>query len=1568
MPSKKKKAAGKSKPKSKAVAKSSDGEVLSVDDVFKLADLYFRQPNILYSHQHNSYNKFLDFDIHHLLEQGDNTFFEKLGKEQSVRYKFEYTNIAIKPPLIDKESDELMFPSDARTRNMTYAVNVVATVTQIQEITDYATDEVRRSVIGHPEHEVVVATVPVMVRSKYCSLNIKKGYDKSECGYDPGGYFIINGSEKVVMALEKMAENYPLVFTKKDSSVITYNVQVNSRSQTNPSHAQILSIRMKRDGTMMLRVPILKEVPLFVVFRALGIEKEKNIIDYVVHDASDTKMANLAKQSLDDVVDDFGEKILTREAAIDYLVNKMKVTRKYTETDKDLKQRQKKKHLEDQLLNNFIPHIEGGLSEKAYYLGFMTHRLLDTVLERRKKDDRDSYINKRIDLTGVLMAELFKQLYRKMMSECNKYFNQRYNNDDKNPHNIINQIKPNVIEQGLKTALLTGAWGKRKGVAQMLQRLSYLYTMSSLRRVNSPTLDASTNKLTNPRHLHPTQVPMLCVVETPEGVKVGLVKNLSLIGNITVMRESQIHIIKGILKDHIEDLRDMKPIEFKEKTKVMLNGEWLGMVSDAETLYRKLKGDKLGGIIEQTVGIIFDRYTRELRINCDGGRLFRPVLRVENNRMLLQREHLDMIALEDVLDSVKISRWNEFLMKNPTLVEYLDAEEACYAMICEDRHTLENEYQRMQESIEHLKKVTDFSTVFNRYDELTFKRYTHCEIHQSLILGVVASNIPFCNHNQGPRNIFQYSQARQAMGVYITNYRDRLDISYILHHPQRPILNTRTSKYVNTDKLPAGENAIVAIACYTGYNQEDSVIMNKSAVDRGLFHSSSLKKYMAVIQKNQSTAQDDVFMNPDPEQVSGMRHGSYDKLNEQGFAEKETKLVNGDVLIGVMSPLPASGDSKKLYQDKSEMYKSHVSGRVDRVYSDITNHEGYPVIKMRIRSLRIPHVGDKMCCYDPETFVLTETGWVLFKDLTMEHKVASLQNGKRLAFVRPTQLQEYDYEGQMYKVESNHIDLLVTPNHRMYVGDRAGKKFGTRTAEEVYGKRLKYMKNVAETEFDHEEEPDIFTFDGTKDLPDLEVELDSWLIFFGIWIAEGCKMRNWGLSFATHKQRVKDELERICPILKFQIRKHKDKVGDEVRNAWCFNDKRLVQYFSTLKMNNALNKYLPDWCLDLNRRQSRLLIDGMMLGDGHTMKNGTRRYDTSSTQLADDFQRLCLNAGYSCNKIVKYKAGHVAVGKTKTITSTVDAYRLTIIESQNTPMVNKNIQRNGTGRLDEWVNDYKGKVYCCTVPGDGVIYVRRNGKPCWSGNSRHGQKGTIGITLPAADMPFTKHGLQPDIIMNPNAIPSRMTVGQLIECLVGKVSAIRGHETDGTPFNDIRVESIKDELEKLGFERNGREFLYNGMTGRKMNTEIFIGPTYYQRLKHMVSDKIHSRARGPVTLLTHQPLEGRSRDGGLRFGEMERDCVIAHGVSSFLHERMMYTADAHRVFVCDDCGLFAQRKKTPNSTFREGPNDVYWCPACKNSTRVSKVMIPYAFKLLLQEFMAMSIAPRIGVRKNKFHL
>lgn len=325
--------------------------------------------------------------------------------------------------------------------------------------------------------------------------------------------------------------------------------------------------------------------------------------------------------------------------------------------------------------------------------------------------------------------------------------------------------------------------------------------------------------------------------------------------------------------------------------------------------------------------------------------------------------------------------------------------------------------------------------------------------------------------------------------------------------------------------------------------------------------------------------------------------------------------------------------------------------------------------------------------------------------------MACLIDGK-LKYEKPTDIQQYDYEGKMYNVETNHVSLEVTPNHRMYIRKCHSDNYEIELAENIYNKRRKYKKNV----FDGIQQKGLphFTLPKFKDHDEIILPINDWLIVFGIWIAEG-SLGERSLCFATHKDRVKNALMKACTNLGYELKLNHDKPNDNF-NKWYIHNVQLANFYKEYNVG-SVNKFLPEWVWNLNSEQCRVLIEGMMLGDGHTMANGTRRYDTSSTRLANDFQRLCLHAGYSTNISVKYPAGHYSVIKKEgregeTITSTTDAYRMTIIESQNEPIVNKTIKQ------DKYV-DFKGKVYCCTVPGEGIIYVRKNGKPIWCGNSRH---------------------------------------------------------------------------------------------------------------------------------------------------------------------------------------------------------------------------------------------------------
>ena len=1642
--------------------------ITTQEDIDKLIDLYYKQPKILYEHLFASYNQLVEEIIPYCLIQEPNYFYQNVVKDSIYYHGFKCSNIRIKPPTFDNDN-EIKFPSDARKNHLNYFATIVVDIIQVLEKIDIATGEKTIKEIGEVEKEASLANIPIMVRSKYCSTQIKKDLH-GECKYDPGGYFIVNGQEKIVVSIEKMVDNKALVFTKKEPSFLNsdgliYITQINSRKNDWSDNLQIVTLKNRKNNDLVLTTSSLVDVPLFVLFRAFGVESDQDIISKITYDLDDVKMINLLRSSMEYSTDDNGVPIRTKEEAIEFLSSKLRRNRMISQTDENLAKIQRKMKLEKTLRQDFLPHLGEDIPKKIAYLGYMVNKLLSVWLKRSEQDDRDALQNKRIETPGILIGQLFRQNWSKMLKEIGKLFAKK-NTSDETPINIMNQIKPSVIEQGIKTGLSTGIWGinkTKKGVAQALQRLSWIQAISYLRRVMAPSLDSSTSKVTSirqgqnlqaqflcltgdseilmgngidtklikdivnsdsvvsinttnlnqeptficnkfgkmpeklleiktisgrnikctPEHeflivqkgkyiwkeanklnsedkliirhtekhislgkemniiinenevseqyrmelleggylnkkipleklviiarllgalningkdtifnqnkknnyriifnlgeqkdvyqitediyklgfglpivsrsntnfidkklgretqfqhwrvskdgafsyllhllvrskninqtknvpnwimngnrlikreylsafqgcngnkisyqinnqsnltskivLEPTyqitsinfledtkrylsQVSILfsefeiksiikidntnkkkvllvfentienitkysewigyrycnektkksapiiehllikkensklenngdlvekpeltihqnyknriknksiskytchnnyeeflkdnllendlvsvnikevneilpemvydfttlsdnhnfiassitthnCICETPEGQKIGIVKSLAMMSSISHQNSSQDDVIRAILKTtKMKHPADIDSLQMKSFIKIFINGDWVGVckLTEGNEITNYLKISRRKGLIDKYTTVCLDYSRKEIKIYSDGGRLIRPIMIVSNNKLGLSKEIIDDVDKE-LLSKDNNKGWKRILSKYQNLVDYEDIESSNYIMCADAHYRLDESEANKNRKVE----IVDSSKI-NRYGDYRWIKYSHCDFHAWTLLGIIAGNIPFSNHNHAGRNIIHFSQAKQSIGVYLTSYKDRMDISQILYYPQVPIVTTKTMEYNNLLDLPYGENAIVAIASYNGYNQEDSIIFNQSAIDRGIFRADTLKKYHSKIDKNPSTNQDDIFTKPDKNKVADMKQGNYSKLNDKGICPEETEIQYEDFIIGKVSHIQPTGDNNKVYKDNSEIFKSNVPGVIDRVHSGIYDAEGYEMYNVRVRMERIPVIGDK------------------------------------------------------------------------------------------------------------------FT-------------------------------------------------------------------------------------------------------------------------------------------------------------------------------------------------------------------------------------------------NRHGQKGTMGIAIPQKDMPFTSEGMIPDIIMNPHCLPSRMTIGQLIECVAAKIGAIEGTFVDGTPYCDYDVRKLPDILEKLGYNRFGNEILYCGMTGKKIQAEIFMGPTYTVRLKHMTADKYHSRSRGPRQALTRQPLEGRSRDGGLKIGEMEKDAMIAHGMAQFLKERMMETSDITKVYICDDCGLFAAKVID---------KDYHWCKACHNSNRISAVVMPYAAKLLFQELMSVNILPRIRTEKS----
>lgn len=1459
----------------------------------------------------------------------------------SAKYEYEvqleFENVSIRKPTIFENNGSIqpMMPNDARLRNLTYAAPLYVDVRVKTTFIDNTQNGIRQSK-SRVFPNVHLGKLPVMVGSKYCLLQDQRYLHPSalgECAEDPGGYFIIQGGERVIISQERMSENRPFVFrNNRNSAKEVEVVEIKAIGPTNEQVPKSNTVKIvyhpKNPSILLLRagVPRIKqEIPLFILFRALGIETDREIAELILGPDLEGAFNSLFDESMQE-----GLICRTQTEAVAWISQHM--------NSWSIKN-QKPVVVQDILAEELFPHVGGADANyaKACLLAHMTRKMLYVANGRMVNDDRDGYSNKRVDLPGFLLANLFRTYFNsKMVKDIKASLGKEIHSgswkasgnyeDIVNVSNIYKIIKSTIIDVGLRSSLATGNFGSAKlggptkiGVSQVLNRLNFASSISHLRRTSTPI--EKTGKLIPPRKLHNSQWGFICPAETPEGHSVGVVKNMATTAIVSITSDPL--IVRGFLKDYgtLRRLEDTSAAQKFTGTRVFLNGVWIGVLLAEEALdtIDALRKAKRAGHIHIHTSIVWKSALRELWLSTEPGRLLRPVLYGPAVREVLGDRSGKLAAQVNACIS-----WDHLLMwESPTgkhLIEYIDPgeTEGCYI------------------AMTHADAVQKTDT-------------THVEIHPSICLGTIGSTIPFPDHNQSPRNAYQSAMGKQAMGIYALNYRERFDaMAHILCYPNVPLVSPYMSKFYGRDTMQSGQNIIVAIATYGGYNQEDSIMMNRASLDRGLFRSIFYRTYKDEEKKNQTSGEEERFCKPDPALTKQMRHSNYKKLAADGFIPENTYVDSEDILIGKIVPLRVPTGmvlptGAKQYRDVSRTMRNNEVGYVDKIFKN-RNGEGYSFAKIRMRQDRIPEVGDKFCLTDDHD-VLTETrGWVPIAQVTLDDRVGQLnrQSGC-MEYVQPLETLVFDHTGEMYEVETQGVSLKTTLNHRMWVQPRNKETFELIEAKDMFGKRVRFQCDgpVARPEFWLTIGEHTFTETPT---------LNAWLRIFGIWMAEGwtyIKKEHYiaRMEFAANKPRVQSALTHASTVL--GLKTH----FNENTKKFYINEKDLANEMSELSVG-ATNKRLPAWAFKLNAAQSRLLMESMCLGDGHETETSLH-YFTSSKGLVDDVQVLCQHAGWTAYSTIRIKAGTSTTMKDgRTITSTSDAWDIGIRRTRLRPTLNHGHVQEQNGQTERITNDFTGKVYCLRVPSE-VFLVRRNGRCVWTGNSsRHGQKGTCGLILNPEDMPQTSSGIIPDIIINPNALPSRMTIAQLMETLLGKLGCEVGALGDGTPFNtECSVEKISAMLRDVyEMEPYSNEVLYNGHNGRQMEVNVFMGPVFYQRLRHCSADKLHSRASGPLVMLTRQPAEGRAREGGLRFGEMERDAVCAHGVAEFTKERLVECSDGFPCYSCRTCGLIAIAN----------PKEGIWvCRGCGNTTEFSPIQIPYASKLFIQELESMCITSRL---------
>lgn len=860
-------------------------------DSWRVVEAFIEENGLVRQHL-DSYDEFVRHGLQQIVDEvgviepeGEN-YYVRLGK------------IDVGKPTIKEADGSTMsvFPNEARIRNLTYAANLHLEMSIVYR--DGDTEE--------PPVEVYIGRLPIMLKSEKCPLSDLSREELISLGEDPddpGGYFIINGSERVLVTQEDLAPNRILIEAANKSSSSTHVAKVFSTAQ---GFRAPVTMERRREGSLRISFPSVPgKIPIVVLMRALGLESDQQIANAIAEE--------------DDVVRELipsieaAAEITTRDEALDYVGKRVAVgqTRDY-----------RLKRAEQVLDRYLLPHIGTKHTDrlrKAFYLGQMASHIIELALEKRTEDDKDHYSNKRLKLAGDLLMSLFRVAFLSLTRDI-KYQLER-NAVRGRRRNIKTAVRADVITDRLHHALATGNWvGGKAGVSQLLDRTNYMSAISHLRRVVSPLSRSQPHF--EARDLHPTHWGKICPNETPEGPNCGLVKNLALLAYISVGADER--EIESIFVD-----LGVQPIEEIERgrvkgAQVYLNGRLLGIHSKPLVFVAEVKKRRRSGQINNEVNIAYYSDTNEVQANCDAGRVRRPLIIVENGATKLTSEHVAKLRSKEWKFSDLIRRG---------VIEFLDAEEE------------ENTYIAMTPQ--------DIN-----------EKTTHLEVAPNTILGISASIIPFPEHNQSPRNTYEAGMVKQALGLYAANYRTRADTrAHLLHYPQTPIVNTRATAPTGFDKRPAGQNFIVAVLSYEGYNIEDAIIINKASLERGLGRSTFFRSYEAEERKYPG-GQEDKFEIPD-KSVRGYRAAeAYRHLSEDGIIEPEVEVQGGEIIIGRTSPPRFLEENagfelpSQTRRETSTSMRHGETGTVDTV-SVTETIDGNRLVKVKIRDQRIPELGDK---------------------------------------------------------------------------------------------------------------------------------------------------------------------------------------------------------------------------------------------------------------------------------------------------------------------------------------------------------------------------------------------------------------------------------------------------------------------------------------------------------------------------------------------------------------------------------------------------------------------------------
>ena len=817
-----------------------------------------------------SFNNFINHRVQQIVNELNKTLNSdemdiKLGK---IRIE--------KPNIIEADgSSSLITPGIARLRNLTYSAPVFVELSvKYGEQTDSC--------------EVEIGRIPVMVKSSACNTY---GMSKEELienymdPLDPGGYFIINGNERVMVMSEDLAPNQP--FIEDGRQGLTLRLFSQRGSYRIPT-----TISETGEGILEVTFSRLKNIPAIVLLKSLGIVKEADIAKKIGCE-TDCLIVNLYEFS----------SLKSAEDAMIYIAEKSGVQG----TKKEILDRVKQR-----IDSFFLPHIgleKNSREEKANTLARFVRLYLRSKENKKIRTDKDHYANKRVKLSGDLLSDLFRVnlsiLVRDIQYSLQKVAKR------KKFYSIKTIAKSTLFTHRIESAIATGSWiGERSGVTQNMDKTNYLAMLSQLQRVSSMLPGEQENFMA--RTLHPTHYGRFCPTETPEGTEIGLRKNLSILSKISTAVE-------------IDEKDFMKKLESfglnKESGKdVFFNGRFIGLTEDIEDFAKKIRDSRRAGEFPKELSVKIDELIGQIVISSEVGRVLRPLIVLENGASKIKDEHLVLLEQNKI-------KWSDLI--NEGLIEYIDAAEEENALIA--------------------LKPKDIT-----------EGYTHLEVDVIDLFGVITSLVPYGNHDQSSRLNRGSKTLKQSLGIYAANYLTRVDTDVsILHYPQKPLV--RTFVYDTLDVYPAGQNIVVAIMPFEGYNMEDSIVLSKGSVDRGLGRSTYFRPYSATELQYAGGLADEIVI-PDKD-VSGYRtEESYRFLEDDGVAFPEADMGAGEVVIGKVTPPKFLSEAKDISiqakKEGSSAIRQEERGTVDAVFIT-ADKEGNKIAQVRTRDSRLPEPGDK---------------------------------------------------------------------------------------------------------------------------------------------------------------------------------------------------------------------------------------------------------------------------------------------------------------------------------------------------------------------------------------------------------------------------------------------------------------------------------------------------------------------------------------------------------------------------------------------------------------------------------